>query len=113
MAGVARLGERRPEWFQELLLDATGLVVEAEGALRTSDWVALGRVMSRNHALLQSIEVSTPALDWLVDSAIAAGAYGAKLTGGGLGGAAIALAPEGLDLTEVWREAGATEVIAP
>ena len=113
VAGVSRLADARPDWFRELLGDATGLVVEAEGALRKSDWVALGRVMTRNHALLQSIEVSTPALDWLVDSAVAAGAYGAKLTGGGLGGAAIALAPEDLDLSEVWRQAGAAEVIAP
>ena len=63
--------------------------------------------------LLGELGVSTPALDGLVAAARAAGAYGAKLTGAGLGGAVIALTPPGVDLTEAWQKAGATEVIAP
>ena len=69
--------------------------------------------MNHSHQLLQSLEVSTPALDALVGAALDAGAYGAKLTGGGLGGAVIAIAPDGLDLEGVWRRAGAMEVIRP
>jgi len=96
-----------------LLLEVSGIAIEAEGALRKGDWVALGRAMTANHERLRDIQVSTDALDRLVDAAMEAGAYGAKLTGGGLGGAAIALAPEGLDLTAVWEAAGVAEVIAP
>ncbi|MDP6946141.1 MAG: mevalonate kinase, partial [Myxococcota bacterium] len=113
VAGVGRLAEARPEWFRERLLEVTGLVAEAEGALREGDWLALGRAMCRNHEHLRAIEVSTPSLDRLVAAALAAGAHGAKLTGGGLGGAVIAIAPEDVDLTGAWRDVGATEVIAP
>ena len=36
-------------------------------------------------------EISVPELDLAVDAAMAAGAVGARMTGGGFGGAAIAL----------------------
>jgi mevalonate kinase len=55
--------------------------------------------MNENHKLLQQIEVSSRELDFLVDVARDNGAYGAKLTGGGLGGNMIALTP-GRELQE-------------
>jgi mevalonate kinase len=107
---VRRLAEARPIWFQELLDSALALADAAHSALLAADWATLGGQLSESHTLLQALEVSTPALDRLVDSALDAGAYGAKLTGGGLGGAAIAIAPLDVDLNSVWRSAGATEV---
>jgi mevalonate kinase len=53
--------------------------------------------MNENHKLLQQIEVSSRELDFLVSIARDAGALGAKLTGGGLGGNMLALTP-GKDL---------------
>lgn len=47
--------------------------------------------MTENHHQLQLLGVSSTELDRLVDSALAAGALGAKLSGGGLGGNMIAL----------------------
>jgi mevalonate kinase len=110
---VSALASSRPRWFRAQLSAATALAESALEALLASNWSSLGGALSANHQLLQSLEVSTPALDRLVDCALDAGAYGAKLTGGGLGGAAIAIAPPELDLTKVWLSAGATEVIAP
>jgi mevalonate kinase len=55
----------------------------------------LGDSMNRCHELLRAIEVTTPGLDRLVDSARQAGALGAKLSGAGLGGNVIALADPG------------------
>ncbi|MEA5079714.1 MAG: mevalonate kinase [Anaerolineaceae bacterium] len=52
---------------------------------------AIGTLMNDNHALLQTLQVSCPELDLLVSTARAAGALGAKLSGGGLGGNMIAL----------------------
>ena len=52
---------------------------------------SLGDLFNQNHALLQAIGVSSPTLDRLVDAARAAGAFGAKLSGGGRGGNVIAL----------------------
>lgn len=61
------------------------------------DWRAraVGAVMTYQHSLLRDLyDVSLPELDRLVDGAIVRGAYGAKLSGAGLGGVVIALAPE-------------------
>ena len=39
------------------------------------------------------MEVSVPELDVLVEALVQAGAYGARLTGGGFGGCVVALVP--------------------
>jgi mevalonate kinase len=52
----------------------------------------LGPLMDENHQLLQEMKVSSPELDRLISAAKAAGALGAKLSGGGRGGNMIALA---------------------
>jgi galactokinase len=41
-------------------------------------------------------EITTPALDLAVEVALAAGALGARMTGGGFGGSALALIAAGL-----------------
>jgi galactokinase len=62
-------------------------------ALERHDLAALGPIFAESHASLRDdYEVSTPALDRLVDAALAAGAIGARLTGGGFGGSIVALA---------------------
>lgn len=61
------------------------------------DWRAraIGAVMTYQHALLRDLyDVSLPELDKIVEGAVRAGAYGAKLSGAGLGGTVMALAPE-------------------
>jgi galactokinase len=61
------------------------------------DWRArgVGAVMTYQHGLLRDLyDVSIPQLDRLVEGALARGAYGAKLSGAGLGGIVMALAPE-------------------
>jgi len=55
----------------------------------------LGPLMDQNHDLLVELGVSSPELDQLVSAARKAGALGAKLSGGGLGGNIIALVNEG------------------
>jgi len=51
--------------------------------------------MTQSHrSLAQDYEVSLPELDALVEEALRAGAYGAKLTGAGFGGAVVALVAE-------------------
>jgi galactokinase len=47
-----------------------------------------------HHSLRDDCEVSAAELDLVVEAACAAGALGARLTGGGFGGCAIALVPE-------------------
>ncbi|MCW2762520.1 MAG: galactokinase [Marmoricola sp.] len=64
-------------------------------ALRENDWASLGPLLDASHASLRDdYEVSCPELDLAVAVAREAGAIGARMTGGGFGGSAIALVPE-------------------
>jgi galactokinase len=72
-------------------------VVDAVDALQHGDARRLGRLFSASHASMRDdYEISTPDVDTLV--AIAErheGVYGARLTGGGFGGAVVILAATG------------------
>ncbi|HEY9898178.1 MAG TPA: mevalonate kinase [Pantanalinema sp.] len=75
-------------------MDALGEVADMVAELlERADFQALGLQMSRAHQLLGQLGVSTPRLDAICRSALFAGAFGAKLSGAGGGGCAIALAP--------------------
>lgn len=67
-------------------------VRQAASALRADDVVRLGSLMTASHASLRDdYEVSCAELDAVVETSLAAGAAGARMTGGGFGGSAIAL----------------------
>lgn len=67
-------------------------VLAAVAALRAGDFAAFGELMYQSHASLRDdFEVSVPELDTFVELARASGALGARLTGAGFGGCAIAL----------------------
>jgi galactokinase len=81
-------------------------VLAAGDALAAGDGEAVGRLMLESHASLRDdYEVSTPELDALVERLVAAGAFGARLTGAGFGGCVVALAPPG-EGERIAREAG-------
>ena len=76
----------------ESLFDKIGeIAFTARRAIEAGKSDMLGELMNDNHALLQKMTVSSPGLDRLVDAARAAGAMGAKMSGGGRGGNMIAL----------------------
>ncbi len=63
-------------------------------ALRADDWDLIGPLMVASHVSLRDdYEVSCEELDLTVDVAREVGAIGARMTGGGFGGSAIALVP--------------------
>jgi galactokinase len=69
-------------------------VLDAVAALRANDHAALGELLDASHrSMRDDFEISTPELDLAVDIARENGALGARMTGGGFGGAAIALVP--------------------
>ncbi len=78
-------------------------VREAAEALAAGDAAAVGRLMIASHASLRDdFEVSTPALDALVDRLTATpGVHGARLTGAGFGGCVVAIAEPGA-IREGW-----------
>lgn len=70
-------------------------VLEAVEALRAEEFQEFGRLMYASHASLRDdYEVSVPELDVAVEAATGAGALGARLTGAGFGGSAVALVPD-------------------
>jgi galactokinase len=72
-------------------------VLLAVDALRRGDAQTLGRLFLESHASMRDdFEVSLPEIDRLVEiSASRAGVYGARLTGGGFGGAVVVLCEMG------------------
>lgn len=70
--------------------------LEAVEELKRKDFVALGALITQSHiSLRDDYEVSCPELNCAVDTALAHGALGARMVGGGFGGSAIALAEQG------------------
>ncbi|HET6152905.1 MAG TPA: galactokinase family protein [Marmoricola sp.] len=69
-------------------------VLEFVDAAGHADWAAAGALMTASHeSLRDDYEVSCPELDVAVERALGGGALGARMTGGGFGGCAIALVP--------------------
>ncbi|MEU2727991.1 galactokinase [Streptomyces griseoviridis] len=61
--------------------------------LESGETRAIGQVLTAGHASLRDdFRISCPELDLVVDTALAGGALGARMTGGGFGGSAIVLA---------------------
>ncbi|MEQ8268861.1 MAG: galactokinase [Parvibaculum sp.] len=81
-------------------------VLAAVAALEAGDPQRFGTLMVESHySLAGDFEVSTPALDRLVEVALDAGAAGARLTGAGFGGCIVVLHPP--DGERWWRQVSA------
>jgi galactokinase len=92
--------DRLAELPAELAPLARHVITENERVLATVDLLRAGKVgevgplLTDSHVSLRDdYRVSCPELDEAVSSALAAGALGARMTGGGFGGSAIALVP--------------------
>jgi galactokinase len=67
-------------------------VLDTIAVLRDGDVRAVGPLMTASHASMRDdYEITVPEVDTAVEAALAAGAYGARMTGGGFGGCVLAL----------------------
>jgi galactokinase len=96
-ADLPEIGRRLP---QELVARVRHVVTEtvrtreAAAVLAAGDLPKLGRLLVQGHESLRKDYQSTvPEADFLVERAVERGAYGARLTGAGWGGAVLVLAP--------------------
>ena len=92
VGGLRRRYENDPDNIGPRISCLGTLAQNAINALDRADAPALGATMDEAHAVLAELSLSLPLLDELTEAARGAGALGAKLTGGGLGGCVIALA---------------------
>jgi galactokinase len=92
---AARLGSLSPVVGRRArhVVEEIARVDATVAALRTRDLAAIGQLLTASHRSSQTLfENSTPELDFLVDTLVAAPhVHGARLTGGGFGGAVMAL----------------------
>ena len=91
VAGVRERWLREPALYEDLFDRIANIARQARLAIETGELPALGPLMDANQVLLQQAGVSCPPLDTLVETARQAGAWGAKLSGGGQGGNCIAI----------------------
>jgi galactokinase len=102
LLGVASLREADPQAVESLpeplrlrarhVISENQRVLDAVAALRADDLPALGRLLNASHASLRDqYAVSTRAVEAAVEHALAAGAAGARLLGGGFGGSVLGL----------------------
>jgi mevalonate kinase len=112
VGGVRTRRDADPAKYDGLFLQIGELAEEGRGHLVAGRIPQLGKTMNRCHELLRAIEVTTPALDQLVEAARGSGACGAKLTGAGLGGNVVTLVdPPALPAVEAaLRSSGAAAV---
>lgn len=115
-AAVAGMRERwnaDPTLYNTIFNEIGSLTLKIRKYLEEGSIEDMGKTMTENHKLLQRIGVSNDELDILVKSALASGAWGAKLSGGGLGGNMIALVhPEiSLEVSQALLRAGAKNTI--
>lgn len=69
-------------------------VLDTVEALGAGDHERVGALMLASHrSMRDDFEISTPELDLAVETSLGSGALGARMTGGGFGGSAIALIP--------------------
>lgn len=91
---VLGLKEEDPDLFAERCRMITQQSLAMSEALERYDLEAVGGLLTSNHAILIDMGLSHEKLVELCDRAIAMGALGAKLTGGGRGGYMLALTPD-------------------
>lgn len=102
-----------PETGQHHIDQIGEIAKSTRTAIAENNLVKIGNYMNEAQSHLSALGISHPKLDELINAARHAGALGAKLTGGGVGGTMIALTTNGEQTTRVIKaleDAGAQEV---
>lgn len=91
---VAERAKNYPEVVARIYDGIAGVVELAKERLMSHDWTSLGELMNINEGYLSSLGVEGTKLATMIYAAREAGAYGAKLSGAGIGDCMIALVPK-------------------
>ncbi|HJR84025.1 MAG TPA: mevalonate kinase [Nitrososphaeraceae archaeon] len=93
---VRQFRQENSSVFKDLTSKAREICKSAVISMNQGDESELGNLLSENHKLLASLGVSHPEIEKMIETCLDNGAFGAKLTGAGMGGAVIALIPNDL-----------------
>jgi mevalonate kinase len=85
--------EDDPGLFKSRMQAITAQSYDMRQALEAGDLKKVGKIMSENHKILIDMDMSHETLNYLCNTALEKGAWGAKVTGGGRGGYMVALTP--------------------
>jgi hydroxymethylglutaryl-CoA reductase len=106
VAHVRKQWKSNQEMYEGVFDDIDAIVLNGIQAIQDNDLKQLGELMNFNQGLLNTLQVSTPELERMIHVARDAGAFGAKLTGGGGGGAMIAVSDNPEEITEAFDNEG-------
>ena len=106
VAHVRTQWKSNQEMYEGVFDDIDAIVLNGIQAIQENDLKQLGELMNFNQGLLNTLQVSTPELERMIHIARDAGAFGAKLTGGGGGGAMIAVADNPEEIIEAFDNEG-------
>jgi galactokinase len=98
-AALERLDDDELRRYTRHIVTENDRVLQTVEHLRAGDAAAIGPLLTASHASMRDdFRITIPELDVAVDTLIAAGALGARMTGGGFGGCVIGLLPaDGVD----------------
>ncbi|GAB3788659.1 galactokinase [Nocardioides ungokensis] len=95
LAAVEGLDDERIRRRARHVVSEIERVRATTAAIDAGDWREVGRQFLDSHVSMRDdFEISCPELDTVVQTAVEAGAVGARMTGGGFGGSAVSLVPE-------------------
>ncbi len=107
VANVRAAWQKSPKLYERIFDEIDTLTLKALDAMQAGDLDKLGELMNVCQGQLNALQVSSRELEELIHIARHNGATGAKLTGGGGGGAMIALCPNGTEpVINAMRQAG-------
>mgnify|MGYP001593108489 CR=1 FL=1 len=105
--------EKTPDYYENLYEQIRKIVEKAKKEIEKGNWKEVGKLMEENQEILRKFK--TPSVEYGVSSAIIeklikacqkAGAFGAKLSGAGVGDCIIALGKDKKKIEKAIKEAG-------
>jgi len=91
---VAEMYKTNPDYYDGIFNRIDKIALKAKEEMERKKWKKVGTLMDRNQELLRKLGVSSFRLEEMINAAKDAGAYGAKLSGAGVGDCMIAI-PDG------------------
>ena len=103
---VSKLYKSKKQDVEMIFDSINGYSLNGLVALKNKNVKNLGKLMFENHTMLDKLGVSTKKLNTVVSLARSYNAYGAKLSGGGGGGVAIAITEDPTKLKNIFEKNG-------